>query len=63
VVARVVRAGKVLDEVPLRYAGVSSTFAGQLRLNQWGRFRLEVLAMDATEANFGMVSRSATVTR
>jgi hypothetical protein len=44
-------------EVPLSYAGEDSTFAGTLRLAEPGEFTLEVLALDPTKANFGLVRR------
>jgi len=63
VIARIVRDGKVVGEVPLKYAGVSSTYTGQLILKDTGPTVLEVLAMDAANANFGLISRDVTVVR
>ena len=63
VVARLLREGRVEDEVPLKYAGVSSTFGGRVTLKSPGPYELEVLAMDAANANFGSVRRSVTVVR
>ena len=45
-VARAVRDGRVINEVPLRYAGEKSTFAGRVPLPTAGPIELEVLAMD-----------------
>jgi hypothetical protein len=56
-----VRDGKVIAKAPLSYAGKKSTFAGQLSLPKAGSFELEVLAMEPTNANFGMVRRTVTV--
>ena len=55
--ARLVRDGKALAEIPLRYAGTSSTFSGQLTFKMSGPFELEVLASDPINANFGMIRR------
>lgn len=60
-IARVVRAGKVLEEVPLRYAGEKSSFAGQVPLATAGLIELEVLALDPANANFGLARQSLTV--
>jgi hypothetical protein len=57
----VVRDGKVINEVPLRYAGKKSTFAGQVPLSTAGPIELEVLAIDPANANFGMIRRKVTV--
>jgi len=56
-----VRDGKVVKEAPLRYAGQVSTYEGQLIPDQAGTFDLEVLAMDARRANFGMTKIPLTV--
>ncbi|RMG44161.1 MAG: hypothetical protein D6723_19675 [Acidobacteria bacterium] len=56
-----VRDGKVVKEVPLRYAGRMSTYEGRLTPTQAGTFDLEVLAMDPSRANFGMATRPLTV--
>ena len=45
-VARAVQDGRVINEVPLRYAGEKSTFAGRVPLSTAGPIELEVLAMD-----------------
>jgi len=54
VVARVVRDGKVDAEFPMQYAGVQNTFKGQVSVNKPGHVELQVIAMDAGNANFGL---------
>jgi hypothetical protein len=54
---------RAVEEVPLPFAGKTSTYAGQLKLKGTGRFIIEVLAMDAANANFGRVQQEITVTR
>lgn len=54
--------GKVIQEVPLQYAGKKSTFAGQIPLTAAGPLELEVLALDPPTANFGTVRRRVVVT-
>lgn len=60
IVARLVRDGAVLHEVPLHYAGEQSTYEGTLPLNEAEAEGtvLEVLAMDPEHANFGMARRA-----
>jgi len=48
---------KTLREVPLTYAGQTSIFSGKLVLSTSDAAVLEVLAMDAGNANFGMLRR------
>lgn len=49
--------GRVVGEVPLRYAGEESTFEGVLPLpDASGAFTLEVTAADPSRANFGRAS-------
>jgi len=60
-VARLLHEGQVVGEAPLAYAGEQSTYAGQLPLKAIGTFVLEVLAMDAANANFGHVRQQVTV--
>jgi hypothetical protein len=61
VVARLTKGGKVLQEIPLRYAGKISTFDGQLTVSSGGEFELEVLAMDPSTANFGKAEQKLRV--
>lgn len=49
------RDGQVLQEAPLRYAGIVSVFKGDLTLPGPGAMVVEVLAMDPPNANFGQV--------
>jgi hypothetical protein len=53
VVARLLRNGQVVEEVPLAFAGERSTYAGELPLSTAGPVELMVLAMDPANANFG----------
>jgi len=55
------RDGEVVQEVPLRYAGIVSVFKGELTLPGPGTIVVEVLAMDPPNANFGQVQRTFTV--
>ena len=59
--AQLVRKGKVESEVVLAYAGEKSTYAGTLRAPAAGKYELRLLAMDPSNANFGMHSRKLTV--
>ncbi len=61
--ARLLADGEVVAETPLVYAGESSTYQGDLPLEAAGEYQLEVLAMDAANANFGIVSRPLVVRR
>jgi len=55
------RDGQVVQEFPLHYAGIVSTFKGELILPGPGMIVVEVLAMDPPNANFGQVQRTFTV--
>ncbi len=61
VVARVVRDGKMEAEIPMQYAGVQNTFTGNVTVNASGKIELQVLAMDAANANFGLNRHNFTV--
>jgi hypothetical protein len=61
VVARLVRDGDVAVETPLDFAGQTSTYEGALEAPSGGRWELQVLALDPTRANTGMVRRAVTV--
>jgi hypothetical protein len=52
----------IVAEVPLQYAGETSTFAGKIQLTTAGTFEVEVLAMDPANANFGLDRRQLEVT-
>jgi len=60
-VARLLHEGQVVGEASLTYAGEQSTYAGRLALQAAGTLVLEVLAMDAANANFGHVRQQVTV--
>lgn len=61
VTARLVRAGQTIKEIPLYDAGEKNTFTGKLPLKDTGKFDLQILAMDAANANFGMAEKSIVV--
>ena len=52
--ARILRQGKVIRRMPLRYAGVPSTYEGVIPRPSEGQYELQVVAMDAGRVNFGM---------
>ena len=54
IVARELRDGKVMQEVTMRYAGTTSMYTGSLAPMAGGSVVIEVLAMDAERANFGV---------
>jgi hypothetical protein len=61
--ARIIQAGKIAQEVPMTFANETSTFVGKVKFETAGPARLEVLAMDAGNANFGIVKRTYTVAK
>ena len=61
VVARLVREGKIENEVPMQYAGVQNTFTGTVPAATPGQLELQVLAMDSPNANFGLTRQDVTV--
>lgn len=63
VIVRLMKNGKVVQEVPLEYAGQSSTFTGKITTAISGNYEIEVLAMDAANANFGIMKQPLTVLR
>src|ERR1700688_1657101 len=54
VVARLLRDGKVMSEIPMTYAGVQNTFHVDVPVTAPGPVELQVLALDPGSANFGM---------
>jgi len=54
VVARLLRDGKVQEEIPMTYAGVQNTFHADVPVTVAGSMELQVLALDPASANFGM---------
>ncbi|MFQ5752480.1 MAG: hypothetical protein ACE5HI_10825 [bacterium] len=60
-IAQLLHDNKVVSETPLNFAGEESTFAGSLKLDVEGEVDLIVLAMDASNANFGMVQQNLLV--
>jgi hypothetical protein len=61
VVARMLRDGKVEQEIPMTYAGVQNTFHGNVPLTSPGAVELQVLAMDPGNANFGMMREAVSI--
>ena len=61
VVARVVREGNVEAEVPMKYAGVQNTYAGNVSVTSPGRIELQVLALEPVNANFGLTRQDLTI--
>ncbi|MFQ5689832.1 MAG: hypothetical protein ACE5HQ_06140 [Gemmatimonadota bacterium] len=61
--ARLVRGGRVVAERPLRFSGERSVFEAEMPVPEPGPLTLEVLAMDPSTANFGIVRRPLKVRR
>ncbi|HEV2522072.1 MAG TPA: hypothetical protein VGT24_06790 [Candidatus Acidoferrales bacterium] len=61
VVARMLRDGKVEQEIPMTYAGVQNTFHGDIPVTSAGAMELQVLAMDPANANFGMAREAVSI--
>ncbi|MBK6307015.1 MAG: hypothetical protein IPF47_15355 [Gemmatimonadetes bacterium] len=61
VLARLLRDGAVVREVPLSYAGEASTYAGELPMPEGDIRPLELLAATPERASFGVVRRRITV--
>ncbi len=58
VVARIVGDGRVLEEAPISFLeGVESTWEGTLPVPEGDAVRIQVLAMEPEEGNFGIVER------
>ena len=54
IVARVIRNGEVVQEVPMAYAGTTSTYVGSITPSGPGPVVIEILAMDPAKGNFGV---------
>lgn len=61
VIARMLRDGKVEQEIPMTYAGVQNTFHGDVPITSPGAVELQVLAMDPGNANFGMTREAVSL--
>ena len=61
VVARVLREGNIEAEVPMKYAGVQNTYAGNVSVTSPGRIELQVLALEPVNANFGLTRQDLTI--
>ena len=53
--------GTVATEVPLSFAGTTSTYEGSVPVPDAGAYTLEVIAADAERANFGMTAQMLVV--
>jgi hypothetical protein len=60
--ARLLQNGEVVEEARMDYAGTQSTYSAKLAAVAPGDYQLEVLALDANNANFGHVRRPITIT-
>ena len=56
--ARIVQDGKVLETATLAYSGETSVYEGRIRAPSEEGLTLQVLAMDSSKGNFGIVERS-----
>jgi hypothetical protein len=63
ITARLLKNGKIVQEIPLEYAGQSSTYTGKLSHDAAGNFEIEVLASDASNINFGIVKQQIAISR
>ena len=61
VVARLLRDGKIMSEVPMTYAGVQNTFHVDVPVTAPGPMELQVLALDPGSANFGMTREAVAI--
>lgn len=61
VVARLLRDGKIQSEIPMTYAGVQNTFHADVPATAAGPMELQVLSMDAANANFGILKEAVTI--
>lgn len=62
-VARLLRDGRPIRELPLRYSGQTSHYEAELPVEEPGTVRVEVLVIDAARANLGRAVRSIQVNR
>lgn len=61
VTARIVRKGIVIQTVPLRYSGATSTFTADLGSLATGDYEIEILASDDRGSNYGRTTTRATI--
>lgn len=62
-VARLLRGGRTVAEVPLGFTGETSVYEAALPVEEPGSYRLEVLVADADRANLGRAVRTIRVER
>jgi hypothetical protein len=55
--ARIVRDDTILETATLTYAGETSVYEGRIKVPAEDGLRLQILAMDPSKGNFGMVER------
>lgn len=63
ILARLLRDGVPVREVPLRFAGETSLYEGALPVDESGSYLVEVLVADTARANLGRAVRSVRITR
>ena len=61
VVARLMRGNTQFAEIPLEFAGTTSTYVGRVGIEQRGAVELQIIAMNSNTGNFGMVRRTVDV--
>ncbi len=61
VVARLLRDGAQLAEIPLDFTGTTSVYSARTRVDRSGALEIQVIAMDPSKGNFGMVTQAVEV--
>ena len=61
VVARLLRDGIQLAEIPLDFTGTTSVYGARTRIDQSGALEIRVIAMNPSKGNFGMVTQTVEV--
>ncbi len=61
VVARLLRDGAQLDEIPLDFTGTTSVYSARTRVHRTGALEIQVIAMNSAKGNFGMVTQAVEV--
>lgn len=52
--ARILRDGRSVGEIPLRYAGTTSQFEGSIDASEPGTYEVQVYAFDPSNGNTGL---------
>lgn len=63
IIARAIRSGQVAGEIPLQYAGETSTYEGTMPALDRGTYELEVLASNRKTSNFGRATQRIIIQR